>query len=47
MDPAGEGEGEMNQESSTDVRTLPCVKQLASGSLLCNMGSSAWWSVMI
>ena len=41
MDPTGEGEGEMNGENSTDMYKLPCVKQMASGELLYNTGSSA------
>ena len=32
--------------SSTDIYTLPRVKQLASGKLLYNTGSPAWCSVM-
>ena len=28
------GGGEMNWESSIDIYTLPCVKQIASGKLL-------------
>ena len=38
------GEGRVNCESSTDRRTLPCVKQTASGelsSVFC--GGPAWW----
>ena len=29
-------DGRMNWESSIDIYTLPCVKQIASGKLLCN-----------
>ena len=36
----------MNQEFGTDIYTLPCVKQIASGKLLCSTRSSAWCSVM-
>ena len=36
----------MNWESSVDTYTLPCVKQIASGNLLCNTGSSARCSEM-
>ena len=42
----GEGEGEMNWESSIDICALLSVKQIASGKLLCNTGSSARRSVM-
>ena len=37
-----EGEGEMNGDSSMEAYTLPNVKQIASGKLLYNTGSSAW-----
>ena len=40
------GEGGMNRERRTDIYTLPCVKQRASGRLLCSTGSSAPSSVM-
>ena len=30
VDTVGEGEGEVNWESSTDIYTLPCVKPTAS-----------------
>ena len=36
----------MNWESSTDIHTIPCVQQKASGKLLCSTGSSAGCSVM-
>ena len=39
------GEGGMNGESSTDIYTLPRVKQTASGKLY-TTGSSAWCFVM-
>ena len=39
------GVGGVNRESSIEIYTLPCVKQIASGKLLCNIGSSAWCSV--
>ena len=43
-DTVGEGEGRVNCESSTDIRTLPCVKQTASGELsLVFCGGPAWW----
>ena len=42
---AGEEGCEMNKESRTDIYTLPCVKQPASGKPLCNTGTSAWCSV--
>lgn len=41
VETAGEGEGEVNWESSMDVYPLPCVKQTASGDLLSGTGSSA------
>ena len=39
-------EGGMNSESSTDMHTLPCIKQTAGGKLLCNTGCSAGSSVI-
>lgn len=39
----------MSSESkigSTDIYTLPCVKQMASEKLLYSTGSSAWCSVI-
>ena len=36
----------MNWESSADIYTLSCVKQIASGKLLHSTGSSARCSVM-
>ena len=45
MDTAREGEPRANWESSTDVHTLSCVKQITSGKLLCDIGSPAWGSV--
>ena len=38
VDPEGEGEGGMNWESSIDICTLPCIKQIISGNLLYNTG---------
>ena len=46
MDPEVEGDGETAWEISTDIYTLPRVKQIASGTLLRNTGSSAWCSAM-
>ena len=47
MDMVRGGEvGKMNWEIRTDIHTLPCVKQIASGKLLYNMGSSAQCSGM-
>ena len=46
MDTVGEGEGGMNGESSVDTYTLSCLKQMASGELLCNTGNPAGYSVM-
>ena len=40
MDTAGEGEGGTNSENSTQTYTLPYVKQIASGNVLCDTGSS-------
>ena len=34
VDTVGEGEGGMNWEMRFDIRTLPCVKQIASGNFL-------------
>ena len=47
VDTAGEGEGRMNWESSTDICTLSCVKQTDSGKLLNNTVSPVWASVYI
>ena len=41
-----EGEAGTNWESSIDVYTLPCVKQIASGKLLHSTGRSARCSLM-
>ena len=43
---AREGEGARNRDSSTDIYTLPCVKQIVSGKLLSSTRSSAQCSVM-
>ena len=40
VDMVREGEGEMNWESNIETYTLPCVKQIASGNLLYDAGSS-------
>ena len=45
MDTVGEGEGGMNGESNMETYTLPYVKQMASGNLLCDTGSSTQCSV--
>ena len=45
-DTEGEGTSGMNWENSTDIYTLSCIKDMASGKLLCSRGSSAralWW----
>ena len=42
VDPVGEGESRTTGESSIDVDTPLCVKQIASGKLLYNTGSPAW-----
>jgi len=41
----GKAGGEKNLDSSIDTYALPCVKQIASGKMLCYTGSSAWHSV--
>lgn len=46
MDTVGEQEGGTNLETSIDIYTLPCVKQIASGDMLISTGNSAWGSVM-
>ena len=43
---ARKGEGRMNWESSIDIYTQSCVKQIASGKLLNNTRSPVWCSVM-
>jgi len=45
MDTAGEGEGGTNWENSIETYILPYVKQISSGKLLYNTGSSTWCSV--
>ena len=40
MDTVGEGEDGTNWESRTEAYTLPHVKQIASGNLLYDTGSS-------
>ena len=40
MDAVREGEGRMNRESSIETWMLPYVKQIASGDLLYDAGSS-------
>ena len=43
--PAGEeGEGEMYGESSMEAYTLPYVKEIANGSLLCDSRNANWGS---
>ena len=42
----GNGESGTNRESSIDIYTLPCVKQIATGKLLYHTGSPGWCSVM-
>ena len=46
VDTVGEDEGGKKWESSIDIYTLSCVKQIDSGKLLNNTGSPAWDSVM-
>ena len=42
----GKGKSGMNGESSINIYTLLCVKQMAGEKLLYNTGSPAWHSVM-
>ena len=44
---SGHGDGEMIWEIWIDLCVLPCVKQIASGNLLYNPGSSVGCSVII
>ena len=46
MDTEGEREGGRNRDSSFDVYTLGCVKEITSGKMRYNTGSSALRSVM-
>ena len=46
VDMVGEGESSMNGESSIDIYTLPCVKQIVSEKLLYNTGSLGQGSVI-
>ena len=46
VDRVEKGEGGMNGESNIKIYTLPCGKQKASGKLLYNTRSSAWWSLI-
>ena len=39
VDTAGERESGTNGESSTNIDTLPCIKQTAGEKLVCNSGS--------
>ena len=43
---ARKGEGRTNWESSIDIYTQSCVKQIASAKLLNNTRSPVWCSVM-
>ena len=45
QDKGGEGEGEMNGESSMEAYTLPSARQTASVDLLCDSGNSNWESL--
>ena len=45
VETVGEGEGGVNQESSTYISPLPCMKYTASGRLLYSTGGSAQCSV--
>lgn len=42
VDTAWAGASGTNGESSTNIHTLPCIKQTAGEKLLCNSGSPAW-----
>ena len=42
----GEGEGRTHWKNTTDIDTLPCIKERASGKLPYSTGASAWCSVM-
>ena len=46
VDMVGEGESSMNGESSIDIYTLPCVKQIANEKLLYKTGSLVQGSVI-
>ena len=46
MDTAREGKGETNEESSIDIFTVSCVKQMAGGKLPARKGSSAQGSTV-
>ena len=46
VDTAWKGEGRMNWESSIDIYTQSCVKQIASGKLLNNTRSPVCCSMM-
>ena len=46
LDSMGEGEGGMNQESSTEKYTSSYVKMIANGKLMYNTGSSKQYSVI-
>ena len=43
----GGGKSGTNGESSINIYTLLCVKQMAGGKLLYDTGSPAWHSVII
>ena len=45
VDTVGEREGGTNWESSIEIYTLSCVKQIASGKLLDNTGKLMLYSV--
>ena len=42
----GEGERRTNRESSIDIYTLPCIKEIAGEKLLYKTGSPTWCFVM-
>ena len=45
MDTVQEGESGTNGESTNNIYTLPCVKEIAGDKLLYNTGSPAWYSL--
>ena len=47
MDPMGKGEVWTNRESTIEIYTPPCAKQIASGKLLYGAESSGRCSVMV
>ena len=46
MDTVGEGKSGTNGESSIEIYTLPCIKEIVGEKMLYNTGSPACHSVM-